>query len=84
MDGGARSAILNFNQLITVDGYGIYLAEFQPRKPGGGMGRAYVHLIVRRDPAALIYRFGMAVFVLGLGLYLLGTPIQKLNARGTP
>lgn len=72
VDGGARSVILNFNEPIAVDGYGIYLAEFQPHKPGGGMGRAYVQLIVRRDPAAVIYRFGMAVFVLGLGLYLLG------------
>lgn len=70
--GRTRSAVLNFNEPISVDGYGIYLGEFQPRKPGGGMGRAYVQLIIRRDPAAIIYRFGMVVFVLGLGLYLLG------------
>lgn len=69
--GRARSTVLNFNEPITVDGYGIYLGEFQPRKPGGGMGRAYVQLIVRRDPAAVIYRFGMVVFVLGLVLHLI-------------
>ncbi len=73
-----RPAVLNFNQPITVNGYGVYLAEFRPRKPGNGMGRNYIKLIVRRDPTAAIYRFGMAVFVLGLVLYLIG------RSRGIP
>jgi hypothetical protein len=68
--GRATPAVLNFNEPIHVAGVGIYLAEFQPRKPGGGMGRSYINLILRRDPSAAIYRFGMLVFVLGLGLYV--------------
>lgn len=65
-------ATLNFNESIQVAGHGVYLDDFQPRRPGGGMGRSYIRLLVRRDPSAVIYRFGMAVFVLGLGLYVFG------------
>ena len=68
--GRTTPAVLNFNEPIHVAGVGIYLAEFQPRKPGGGMGRSYINLILRRDPSAAIYRFGMLVFVLGLALYV--------------
>ena len=68
---------LNFNAPIHVDGYGIYLSDFQPRKPGRGMGRNYVSLIVRRDPSAIVYQLGMAVFVLGLGLYVFGRNFKR-------
>jgi hypothetical protein len=77
-DGGHEyPAVLNFNAPLRVAGYGIYLSEFQPRRPGGGMGRSYINLTVRRDPSAVIYRFGMAVFVLGLGLYVFGRKFSK-------
>ena len=69
-EGCATPAVLNFNAPIHVDGVGIYLAEFLPRKPGGGMGNTYIKLILRRDPSAVVYRFGMLVFVLGLALYV--------------
>jgi hypothetical protein len=76
-DGRAFPAVLNFNVPIHAGGAGIYLDEFQPRKPGGGMGYVYIRLIVRRDPAAAVYRFGMAVFVLGLGLYVSGRKFRR-------
>lgn len=66
------SAVLNFNEPIHAGGVGIHLNDFQPRKPDGGMGYRYVRLIVRRDPSAVVYRLGMAVFVLGLSLYIAG------------
>lgn len=75
--GNERSAVLNFNSPVHAGGYGIYLGDFQPRKPGGGMGRSYIALIVRRDPSALIYQTGMAVFVLGLGLYVFGRKYRR-------
>lgn len=75
--GQAYPAVLNFNAPIHVDGVGIYLSDFQPRKPGGGMGRAYIGLIVRRDPSAVIYQSGMAVFVLGLALYVFGRKFRR-------
>lgn len=68
--GQSVPAVLNFNAPVHVAGVGIYLAEFLPRKPGGGMGNTYIKLILRRDPSAAIYRFGMLVFVLGLALYV--------------
>lgn len=70
--GQERLAVLNFNQPIRVGGYGIYLNEFQPRRRRGGMGRSYVRLIIRRDPSSVIYRLGMGVFLVGLGLYVVG------------
>ena len=69
-EGKTTPAVLNFNEPVHVAGVGIYLAEFLPRKPGSGMGNTYIKLILRRDPSAVIYRFGMLVFVLGLGLYV--------------
>ncbi|MDR1936753.1 MAG: hypothetical protein LBS49_14470 [Candidatus Accumulibacter sp.] len=71
--GREESALLNFDAPVRVGGVTIHLSDFQPRKPGGGMGMAYIKLIVRRDPSAIVYRFGMAVFVLGLALYVLGS-----------
>ena len=68
--GQSTPAVLNFNEPLHVAGIGIYLAEFLPRKPGSGMGNTYIKLILRRDPSAVIYRFGMLVFVLGLALYV--------------
>jgi hypothetical protein len=65
-------AVLNFNEPIRVAGIGIYLSAVQPRKSGGGMGYTYIQLIVRRAPSAVVYRLGMAVFVLGLVLYFIG------------
>jgi len=67
-NGVERQAVLNFNEPIHADGYGIHLGDFQPRKLGGNY--RYIRLIVRRDPSGSIYRIGMAVFVLGLALYL--------------
>lgn len=74
---GDENAVLNFNDPLRVDGYGVYLSDFQPRKPGKGMGRKYVSLIVRRDPSAVVYRFGMAVFVFGLALYVFGRKLKR-------
>jgi hypothetical protein len=71
------AAVLNFNEPIHVDGHGIYLSDFQPRKPGRGMGRNYISLIVRRDPSAIVYQLGMAVFVLGLALYVFGRNFKR-------
>lgn len=68
--GQTTQAVLNFNEPLHVAGIGIYLADFLPRKPGGSMGNTYIKLILRRDPSAVIYRFGMLVFVLGLALYV--------------
>jgi hypothetical protein len=76
-----HAAVLNFNAPIHVDGYGIYLSDFQSRKPGRGMGRNYISLIVRRDPSAIVYQLGMAVFVLGLVLYVFGRNFKKWNAK---
>ena len=76
VDGVETHAVLNFNTPVRVDGRGVYLSDFQPRKPGGGMGSAYISLIVRHDPSASVYRFGMAVFIVGLALYVLGRKLK--------
>ncbi len=69
-DGTKTRAVLNFNEPLRIDGRGVYLSDFQPRQPGKGMGRPYISLIVRHDPSAIVYRFGMGVFVVGLALYV--------------
>ena len=75
--GRQSEALLNFNEALHVGDYGIYLADFQPRKPGGGMGRNYIALIVRRDPSAIVYRLGMALFVAGLALYIFERRLKR-------
>ena len=76
-DGQRSSTVLNFNAPVRVDGYGIYLNDFQPRKPGRGMGYQYIRLIVRHDPSAIVYQFGMALFVLGLAIYVYGRKFRR-------
>ncbi|MDR0576531.1 MAG: hypothetical protein LBI87_03090 [Candidatus Accumulibacter sp.] len=77
-DGGKEySAVLNFNEPIRAGGVGIHLNDFQPRRSGGGAGHNYIRLIVRRDPSAVVYRLGMAMFVLGLALYFHGRNFRK-------
>lgn len=68
--GRTRFDVLNFNAPLDIGGVGVYLNDFSPRRASGGMGMTYIRMTFRHDPSAAIYRFGMAVFALGLCLYL--------------
>ncbi len=69
-NGRERLDVLNFNAPLDVGGVGIYLNDFSPRRASGGMGMTYIRMTFRHDPSAAVYRLGMAVFALGLFLYL--------------
>lgn len=61
---------LYFSHPVGLSGYKIYMADFRPRRKEGGMGVESLKLIVRYDPSASIYLAGLALFALGLGLYV--------------
>jgi len=78
--GKSREAALNFNGPVRFGGYGLYLNDFGPRKAKGGMRRGdFIRITLRRDPSAPVYLAGLALFALGLGLYLLGRGMKKAN-----
>lgn len=70
--GQAHSATLGFNRPVRLGGYSVHLDNFAPNKPGGGMRlneRIDIHL--RKDPGVFWYLTGIALFCLGLALYVL-------------
>lgn len=68
---------LYFSHPVSLSGYKIYMADFMPRRKSGGMGVSSLKLIVRYDPSASIYLAGLALFVLGLGLYVFDRLIKR-------
>jgi hypothetical protein len=55
----------------SFDGWDVRLMDFYPkREGGGGMGLNYIKISIRRDPGSKIYLAGLALFVLGLALYV--------------
>ena len=65
-----RDAV-SINRPARFRGFSIHLKDFGPRNEGGGMERRpYVNLIIKKDPGLTLYFTGTALFVTGLGLYL--------------
>ncbi|MDR3204858.1 MAG: hypothetical protein LBV23_08970 [Deltaproteobacteria bacterium] len=58
-----------YGQPAIFNGWHVYLSDFYPKDKSGGMGSKTVNITLRRDPAAFVYLTGLALFVIGLGLY---------------
>jgi len=70
--GGQREALLGFNRPVWLGGYSVHLDDFAPKKPGGGMRlKERIDLHIRKDPGVILYLTGIALFCLGLVLYVL-------------
>lgn len=62
---------VTLNRPARFKGYSVHLKDFNPRTEGAGMNRRpYVNLIVKKDPGLVTCFAGTALFVVGLGLYL--------------
>lgn len=65
--------ILSLNRPVWVKGYGIFLKDFAPRTGEGGMARLpRIDVSIRKDPGVRLYLAGIALFTIGLGVYLVG------------
>jgi hypothetical protein len=73
----ARVDWLFFSHPVSLSGYKIFMEDFLPRRKAGGMDVKSLKLIVRYDPSASIYLAGLALFVLGLGLYVFDRVIKR-------
>ena len=63
--------ILSVNRPVWVKGYGIFLKNFSPKTGTGGMvRRPRVDVSIRKDPGVRLYLVGIALFTVGLGVYL--------------
>jgi len=63
-------ALLEATCPVRFAGYGIFMKNFGPRKKGGMSSRVFVEITVRRDPGIWFYFAGMALFAMGLAIYI--------------
>ncbi|MBN2751218.1 MAG: hypothetical protein JXQ84_00765 [Rhodospirillaceae bacterium] len=75
--GVRREAVLNFNSPVYWGGYGLFMNDFAPRKGRGGMKQTFIRMTIRRDPSSLVYLAGLALFVLGMGLYVFDRGMKR-------
>ncbi len=71
-DGAARhEATLTFTRPVWFGGYSLHLLNFAPKSLNGGMKlKTRIDLHVRKDPGVTLYLAGIALFTMGLLLYL--------------
>lgn len=75
-----HSRVLSFNRPVRFKGYHIVLKSFSPKKKGGGMSkRVRVNLSIRKDPGVGFYLAGVALFTLGLLIYVFDWIVPKTN-----
>lgn len=72
-----RTALLTGAGPVRFKGYGLFLKDFSPDRKGGMMTRVRVDLHVRRDPGVPLYLAGIALFSVGLVLYLMDWILPK-------
>ena len=81
--GRIKKARLGLNMPARFHGLSVHLTDFAPQSEGGMVRRKYADLTVRQDPGISIYYAGMALFVLGLVIYVLSfTPWGENQLRG--
>lgn len=83
-DGHRRqSRILSLNRPVRFQGYSIVLKSFSPKKKGGSMSnRVRISLSIRKDPGVPFYMAGVALFTLGLVIYLFDWMAPRFVNRG--
>lgn len=79
--GQTRSATLGFNLPVRLGGYSVHLDNFAPKKPGGMRLKERIDVHIRKDPGVFMYLTGIALFCLGLALYVLDQRMYR-EARG--
>lgn len=74
---GQREAILSCNRPVRFQGYSLHLIDFAPKSLNGMKMKTRIDLHVRKDPGVALYLAGMALFSLGLILYLYQSIVHR-------
>ncbi len=74
-----QEALLTCNRPVLFQGYSIHLHDFAPKSLGGMKMKTRIDLHLRKDPGVRMYLAGIALFTLGLALYLYEWLINREN-----
>ena len=75
--GEQREAILSCNKPVRFNGYSLHLIDFAPKSLRGMKMKPRIDLVVRKDSGVPLSLAGMALFSLGLLLYLYQWTISR-------
>lgn len=69
-EGSTREAILTATRPVRFQGYTLHMVNFAPKSQGGMNMHTRIDLHIRKDSGVFLYLTGMALFSLGLALYV--------------
>ncbi|HBN26596.1 MAG TPA: hypothetical protein DD405_03900 [Desulfobacteraceae bacterium] len=68
---------LGFNKPVWFLPYSIHLKDFAPKSKAGMNRRAYINVIIKKDPGTKYYFSGMVLFTFGLLLYSVNWLVER-------